>query len=452
MKLRLIKSSIVFTLLTILFTGCVNDRHYDVPEDGIITYQMTPNVTVASVNSAATATPVLYAAASELGVNDKIIEAYVTSSDEAGNFYNSISFQTIPTDGSAPIGFSVSLSLKSYMYGFTPGRKVYIRLNGLYTAVANGSLSIGALYNGAIGRIDASAWQNYLFPSSEVVSQDSFVRTMNLATAATNANINTLVEIDNVQFADGDLNRTYYDVDSGGGATNHNIVDVNGTTPKYFRVSSYALFSKFSVPAGRGKIRGVMTKYGTDFQFLVRDEFDVKLNNPRTYTFNATLNETFESYTANQTIFSNYLQFYTVGTKNWIIKSSGGKFLEMSAYGGNVEDNKTYFVVPVDFTAANSLTFQIRAGYYTGGLGLKVYRTTDYVPGSDITAATLYDITTTFANLPTASTTTFASAGNYAIPTSLTGNGYFVFEYTGTNRASGPPLTTNCDLDNIVIN
>jgi hypothetical protein len=449
MKIKLIKSSIVVALIAIVFTGCVNDRHYEVPDQGITTYQMVSNVTVASVNSAASATPVLYAATTDA---DKIIEAYVTSSDESGNFYNSISFQTIPTDNSAPIGFSVSVSLKSYMFGFTPGRKVYIKLNGLYTAIANGSLTIGALYNGSIGRIATSDWQKYLFPSAEVVSEDSFVRPMSLAAAAADANINTLVEITNVQFADGSLNRTYYDVDSGGGATNHNIVDVNGTTPKYFRVSSYALFCHDNVPSGRGSIRGVMTKYGTDYQFYVRDESDVKLNSPRTYNYSGTVSENFESFAASQIIFTNYMNFYTQGTKNWQVKSSGGKFLEMSAYGGNIEDNKSYFIIPVDFTAANNLMFQIRAGYYTGGLGLKVYRTTDFVPGSNLSDATLYDITTSFANLPTASTTTFASAGTYAIPASVTGNGYFVFEYSGSNRTAGPPLTTNCDLDNIVIN
>lgn len=446
MKLRLIKSLFVLTLLATAFTGCVNnDKNYDLPAEGITTYDLVSNATVASVQSSASATPTLYTA-------DNIIEAYVTSSDETGNFYNSISFQTIPTDNTAPIGFSVSVSLKSYMRGFTPGRKVYIKMNGLYTAIANGSLVIGGLYNGAIGRIAESDWNKYLFPAAQIVPEDSFIRVVTLAQAATDANINTLVEIDNVQFADGSLTRTYYDVDSGGGATNHNIIATTGGTSRFFRVSSYALFSKNTVPAGRGKIRGVMTKYGTDYQFLARYETDVRLTNPRTYNFSGAFTENFESYAVSNKVFTNYLNFATLGTKDWIIKSSGGtKFIEMSSFGGSIENNKSYFVVPVDFAAANNFTFQVKAGFYTNGLGLKVYRTTDYVPGMKLADATLYDITGSFA-LPTASTTTFASAGIYAIPANITSNGYIVFEYTGTNKASGPPVTTNCDIDNIVVN
>lgn len=446
MKITLIKFSLALTIALTTFSSCVNNDHkYDVPTQGITTYDLVSNMSVATVNAAATSTPVLYTA-------DDIIEAYVTSSDETGNFYNSISFQTIPTDNTAPIGFSVSVSLKSYMKGFTPGRKVYIKLNGLYTATANGSLIIGGLYNGAIGRIPESNWQKYLFPSAQIVTENSFVRTVTLAQAATDVNINTLVDIDNVQFTDGSLTRTYYDVDSGGGATNHNIVSTTGGTTRYFRVSSYALFSKNNVPAGRGKIRGVMTKYGVDYQFIARYESDVMLSNPRSYNFSGAFTENFESYAANNKFFTNYLNFSTEGTKDWIVKSSGGKFIEMSSYGGNLERNKSYFVVPVDFAAANNLSFQVRAAFYTGGLGLKIYRTSDYVPGAKISEATLYDITTNFSNLPTASGTVFVNAGTYAIPTSLTGNGYFVFEYSGTNKASGPPLTTNCDIDNIVVN
>ena len=41
----------------------------------------------------------------------------------------------------------------------------------------------------------------------------------------------------------------------------------------------------------------------------------------------------------------------------------------------------------------------------------------------------------------------FNSAGTYAIPAGLTGNGYFVFEYVGTTT-----VTTTVQIDDIVIN
>ena len=443
---KLITTLSIFTLV-VSFTSCVeDDTKMGNPDSGIVTQELTPTKTVQDiVTFNNTPTPVAYTA-------DDVIEAYVTSSDETGTFYNTISLQNIGTNTTQPIGLSVSANFSSYAKGFTPGRKAYIKLQGLYTAVVDGSLKIGSLYDGEIGRISENEWQKHLFVSATKVSEENIVRTVSLATAATNANLNTLIEIDNVQFADGSLARTYFDVDSGGSATNHNIVDITGGTTRYFRVSQFALFAYQNVPSGRGKIRGIMTKYGSDFQFIVRHQNDVKLTNPRTYNFNGTLTENFESFAVNQKGFTSYLNFATSGTKDWIVKSvNGSKCIQMSAFGGDQESNKSYFVIPVDFTMANSLTFQVDADFYSTAFGLKVYRTSDYVPGKKLSEATLFDISSSFT-FPGANTAAFASAGTYNFPTSVQGNGYIVFEYTGSN-ISGPNLqTTNCNIDNIVIN
>ncbi len=443
---------ITFGATIALFSCCTSsDKVYDNAPAEITTYEIPVTKTVASYNALATATPVT------INTED-VIEAFVTSNDAAGNFYKSISFQTIPTDASAPIGFSVSVD-KSMLFlkGFTPGRKVFIKLNGLAYAKVYGSMQIGvadpAQSSGLTG-ISEFEVQNHLFPSSTIVDENTFVRTMPLSQALLNSNLNTLIEITNTQFADNSIARTFFDVDNGGYATNHELVDVTigDITPsvkKYCRISKYAPFSINNVPAERGNIRGVMTKYNSDFQFLVRSISDFKLTTPRAYVFNSTLNETFTTAVNNQVYFPNYLNFATLGTKKWFIKAGA---LEMSSFGGAVERNRSYFLVPVDFSAASTFTFQIKAGFYTNGLGLKVYHTTDYVPGMKISAANLYDITTSFGSLPTSSTTSYSTAGTYSIPSNLTGNGYFVFEYTGTNISTGPPVTTTVDIDNIVIN
>ena len=195
---KIILKSLLLVTISLGISSCVNDDSYSTPTNTLETYELTTTTTVAAVNTAATATPVEYTA-------DDIIEAYVTSSDESGTFYKSISFQTIPTDGSAPIGFSVPIDVTTlYGEGFTPGRKVYIKLKGLYTAKVFGSLQIGSLFEGnSVGRISVFQWKNHLFPSATVVDEDTFVRTLTLAQAYTDANQNTLVELDAVQFTDG---------------------------------------------------------------------------------------------------------------------------------------------------------------------------------------------------------------------------------------------------------
>ena len=462
MKNTIIKSVLLFTLATGFFTSCANDDAYDTPIDTLRTYELTTTTSVAAIDGAATGTPVLI-------TTDDIIEAYVTSSDEKGTFYKSISFQTIPTDGSSPIGFSVPINVTTlYGEGFTPGRKVYIKLQGLYAAIVYGSLQIGSLYQPSptnapeVGRISEFEWQNHLFPSATIVPEDDFVRTLSLAAAYTDNNQNTLIELDAVQFSEGSINRTYYDIDSGGGATNHTLISAAGGSEQIIRFSSFCPFTGNQVPSNSGKIRGVLTKYDTDFQFIVRYESDIRLTSPRfdvsppvggtAITYDSILNEPFTSYTTNASVFPKYINDAVIGTRYWQVKTFGGnKYIQMSSFGGTLQANRTLFIVPVNMTAANTFSFKTKAGFGDSTC-LRVFYSTNYVPSTDVTLATLVDITSSFTYSPGSNSgypTNFTNSGNYAIPTALTGNGFFIFEYVG-NGTSGP--TTTMQIDDIVIN
>ena len=82
------------------------------------------------------------------------------------------------------------------------------------------------------------------------------------------------------------------------------------------RVSEFANFAGNQIPSGNGKIRGVLTKYNSDYQFMIRTINDVNLPNDRldldffppivgtSIVYNSTLNEPFTSYTVNSTKFS----------------------------------------------------------------------------------------------------------------------------------------------------
>jgi hypothetical protein len=456
----------IFLFLSIGFiTGCVNED-FPAPTDTLKTYEFTTTTTVPAVSTAATTTPVLYA-------TDDIIEAYVTSSDEKGNFFKSISFQTLPVAGSA-VGFSVSINASTlYGKGFTPGRKVYIKLKGLYTAKVDGSLKIGFFFEGGIGRIPENVWKDFLFPSATIVSEEDLVRTMTLTaayatTAIADANQNTLIELDPVQFAESSINRTYYDVDSGGGATNHSMMATTGGTAQVIRFSSFAPFTGNRVPSGSGKIRGVITKFGSTYQFMVRYEHDIKLTNPRVDTnppivgnaisFLSIFTENFEAYTAGsattgQFNFPKYVNDPVIGTKLWRCRTVlSTKYIEMSSFGTPSENNRTLFIVPVNMTGTNKLSFKTRVSFVTGPQ-LKVYYSTNYTAGSDINNATLVNITSNFFISDGANTNFNSSipSGGTAYTLPNVGNGFIIFEYKGS-ALSTPAMTTNVGIDDIIVN
>ena len=79
-NLKLILAASLFTTLF----SCINNDNYSEPDLTGECSDLTPTKTVLDVAATATTTAQQYVA-------DDVIEAYVTSSDEGGNFYKSIS-------------------------------------------------------------------------------------------------------------------------------------------------------------------------------------------------------------------------------------------------------------------------------------------------------------------------------------------------------------------------
>lgn len=448
MKNTLKNISIIVTSAALL-TSCVKDT-FDTPVQDCVNPGLTKTKEVANIYTASTAATAKY------NTND-IIEAYVISSDEGGNFYKSMYFQ--PTDGSK--GFNLSVDeVNAYTKNLQPGKKVFLKLNGLYYANPS-KFGRGLIFGAApteqyaVDRLSGLEYKKYLIPSCDVVSEDAIVHKVTLAQALSDTYLNTLVEIEDVQFKTDCATYSKPDFDTSLKITS------NGTQTLDLRTSRFANFAGYTVPSGRGTIRGVLSKYNNAYQIVIRTERDVKFTNPRVQTVSppkvgtnlqylGAFTENFESYATSTTgaDFPLYINDAVIGTKYWdVALFSSNKYIQVSAYNNGC--TKTYFIVPVDMTTANNFSFKSKDGYNDGN-PLKVYYSTNYVPGNRIDQATLVDITSKFI-ISSGNTsgygTAFINSGTYAIPTSLTGKGYFIFEYDGTTG-----ITTTMQLDDITVN
>jgi hypothetical protein len=454
-------------------TSCVNDT-FDTPKfDDCVSPGLTKTKEVAQIYAVAI-NPVLNPTTgipnTPTYTADDIIEAYVVSSDEGGNFYKSMYFQ--PTDGSK--GFNLSGDIvNAYTQKFQPGKKVYLKLKGLAYGNPANNFARGLVFGAPptdkfdVDRLSSLDFKKYLIPSCDIVSEEAIVHKITLAQAFSDTYLNTLVEIDNVQFTD----------EAAGGTYDSNLTDTydssifvtdGGAKNLTIRTSRYANFAGSKVPMGKGKIRGVLTKYSSTYQIIMRTERDANMPNPRVdYTptligtnstvFPATVNETFESYVASpsQTNFPNYINDAGVGSRYWEVKTfSSNKYIQMTSFGSGGANN-TYLFVPVNMTTASTFSFKSNMGYWNGAV-LKVYYVlaTNYTPGSTIDVTKMTNITSNFT-IPSTPTSgygaSFTASGNYAIPATVTGNGYFVFEYAG-NANAFPAVTTTLQLDNIIVN
>ena len=431
MKNLLVKS-VFYTFLATSFVSCVNDDDYNVPALGCTETTLVKTKEVSQIPASATIAQ--YTAY-------EVIEAYVTTSDEEGNFFKSISFQTL--DGTR--AFSVPVDVTSTFINFEPGRKVMIKMQNLYTDIKDGGMRIGDIYldpsDGSVevGRMSNALYLSALERSCTVVNEDDLVIETTLSALQNDAFLNKLVEIDNVQFSDAAIATTYYDETNDlGGATNHLLEDASGNT-MIFRTSSYAKFAGKPVATGNGKVRGVLTKYGDDYQFSARYERDIILEGSRTQSI---YTEDFQTSTNNTNLnTTGWTNYAEAGTWVWREKIfSGNGYAEFSAFGGQAL-NKAWLISPaLDFTGYTNKSVQFKIAQHhldvdSPNNGLEVLVSSNF-DGTNVLAATWVAVP---ANIPTTSTAWYAFLGSNVDLSSYSGTIHVAFKFTGSG--------TNTTLD-----
>jgi hypothetical protein len=99
-----IKNIIVVIAIATLLSSCVNDN-FDTPMANCVSPDLVKNKEVSDIYSLANAAAVEY-------TNDDIIEAIITSSDEGGNFFKTLSLMA--TDGTRGFSITIICILKNY--------------------------------------------------------------------------------------------------------------------------------------------------------------------------------------------------------------------------------------------------------------------------------------------------------------------------------------------------
>lgn len=412
--------------------SCANDD-VKIPELNCNQPDFEVNKTVADikVNSAEIVAQYTY---------DDVIEGYVVSSDENGNFFKTISFQTLATATTPAMGFSVPVDATNVYVDFRVGNKVYVKLKNQYTDLYYGGLRIGSLYvspfnQGGVGRLSQNDYKNVLHASCTNVKEEQLVRLIDLG-EINDSQLNTLIELSEVQFTEPAIGRHYYEeTNDVGGATNWNLVDKNGNQ-LIFRTSSYADFSKSIVPGGSGKVRGVLTKYATDYQLVARKEADVQIAGTRNIPFFV---EDFQTVANGTNLslpgWSNIIQAGAIVWKGGINATNG--YAEFVISGTKVVSNIVWLISPkIDMDVHTNETLSFRTAQHHLDVDsplntLEVYVSTNF-DGVNINAAKWNRVS---AKIPTQASTWNEFTGSGAIDLSLyKGKINIAFKYIGSGR------------------
>ncbi|MDX1477564.1 MAG: DUF5689 domain-containing protein [Saprospiraceae bacterium] len=256
-------------VLAIALTGCV-DQDFDAPPPGGSDPDLTPNISIADLKA------MHMLGEYEEITEDLIIEALVISSDEAGNFFRQLVIQ----DETGGIEIRVDATELHAVYPV--GRRVFVRLNGLWLGDFNNLVQLGAAVvedeDGflELARIPESVLDQYIVTGTFGNEVIPAVKTID---ALTSADVSTLVTLEDVQFVDGDAGSTYADAQNLT-AFNLDIEDCD-KNQLIVRSSGFSSFASEITPLGNGRITGVLGVFGSDLQLLIRDTDDVSMDGER---------------------------------------------------------------------------------------------------------------------------------------------------------------------------
>jgi len=207
----------------------------------------------------------------EFGVTtDYIVEAYVVSSDEQGNFENKIVIQDAIENPTA--GVQILIENESVFEAYGVGDKVLITLNKLYMNENEGVLSVGFPNGTKITEIEEDVVGDYIYNSGE--TSEITPREIAISEIGNKIYESTLVKVVDVQLVENELGSAYTFF-SGGESATRTLETCNETTKMLVFTNGKATFANELFPQGHGSIIGILNS-----NIEIRNVEDVQFTEP----------------------------------------------------------------------------------------------------------------------------------------------------------------------------
>lgn len=259
---------ITLCCIGVLF-GCVKSREFDPPE-GVCFADLTSNATYSEVKNR-------YVDETVQIQEDLIIEGYVISSDEKGNFFSVLNIQnnlSNPTEG-----FQIEIDMRDSHLFYPVGSKLYIKLKGLYLGKSKDVFKLGGTFtsfgNTSVGRLPTSVMDQHIFVAcNDKVALEPRELTIDELTPNLT---NTLVKFSKVEIIEGELGQPFAVPRE---ETTRTLVDCQKHTIELLN-SGFSDFQSAELPAGNGSITGVLLREKSDFKLAIRTLEDIDFEQMR---------------------------------------------------------------------------------------------------------------------------------------------------------------------------
>ena len=257
-------------LLAIFFIGgitaCIDQEFDEPPVDGEDP-DIEANATIAELKA-------LFQKGTFVSIQeDIIIEGIVVADDRSGNFFRTLILQ----DATAGIEILINQTNAYNLYPI--GRQLFIKCKGLVIGEYNGVIQLGGytyIEDGASNLGDINDLNTHIIKGKKSEVPAPKVKIIN---ELTEADISTLVKLENVEFTSADVGLTYADP-IGRQSINRTVKDCNGGSI-ILRSSGFATFAGSTIPEGNGSLTAIYSVFGQDKQLFIRELTDVEMNGTR---------------------------------------------------------------------------------------------------------------------------------------------------------------------------
>ncbi|MBB4806668.1 hypothetical protein HNP38_001964 [Chryseobacterium defluvii] len=358
---------------------------------------------------------------------DFVLKAKVTANDKSGNLFKYVYVED------ATGGIRVNID-KADLYNdarFVVGKEVYIKLKNLYVGAVSGEIQLGSPFSGAVGRIAEADVYKYFFDSNKPIT--AVVPTERSITQFTSADVGRWIKIKDLQFIEGDLEKTY----AAGGVTNRTLEDCSGNKV-ILRTSNFADFSGNTIEAGKGDVYAILSVFNGTYQLWITNILGADLDDPRcdgsVYTpLPVIYSENFASggFSADWTLVN------VVGAQVWLTSNQGNGtnyYAVMNGFASGNKANEDWLIskevsLVGKTKAAVSFTTDVR---YAGN-ALQVYATDNYTGNP---ATTVWTVLPAALDTNTGAFGDWVSSGNVNLSAFLGKNVRIAFKYTSTTSAA----------------
>lgn len=208
---------------------------------------------------------------------DLIIEGYVSSSDEAGNFFSVLHFQNSPVNPTA--GFQIEIDNRETHLFYPVGSKVYIKLKGLYLGKSKEVFKIGGTFssfgNVSVGRLPSAIVEQHIFVSCE---ERSIIEPTKISIEQLNEGLtNTLVQFSNLEILGEELGKTFADLKE---ETERTLIDCEENQIILLN-SGFSDFQSEELPTGNGTTTGVLIREKNEYKLAIRNLDDIDFSQVR---------------------------------------------------------------------------------------------------------------------------------------------------------------------------